>query len=66
VRKTPQEQTYGVHHFNHLKLLLAAVRMPILADTLQDGGCDNEDIHCRQPGEHARGCWLLDALLGKG
>ena len=29
-------------------------RMPILADALQDAGCDNEDIlnHCRQPGEH--------------
>jgi hypothetical protein len=42
-------------------------RMPILADALQDAGCDNEDIlnHCRQPGEHVRGCFLLDLLLGK-
>jgi hypothetical protein len=42
-------------------------RMPILADALQDAGCDNEDIlsHCRQPGEHVRGCWALDLVLGK-
>ncbi len=43
-------------------------RMPILADALHDAGCDNEDIlnHCRQPGEHVRGCWVVDLLLAKG
>jgi hypothetical protein len=42
-------------------------RMPILADALEDAGCDNADIlrHCREPGEHVRGCWVLDLLLGK-
>jgi len=42
-------------------------RMPILADALQDAGCENEDIlnHCRQPGEHVRGCWALDLILDK-
>jgi len=42
-------------------------RMPILADALQDAGCDNEDVlnHCRQPGEHCRGCWAVDLVLGK-
>jgi hypothetical protein len=42
-------------------------RMPILADALEDAGCDNADIlnHCRQPGVHVRGCWVLDLLLGK-
>jgi hypothetical protein len=42
-------------------------RMPILADALQDAGCDNEGIlhHCRQLGEHVRGCWVVDLLLGK-
>jgi hypothetical protein len=41
--------------------------MPILADALQEAGCDNQDIlnHCRQPGEHVRGCFLVDLLLGK-
>ena len=43
-------------------------RMPILADALQDAGCDNADVldHCRQPGEHVRGCWVIDMLLGMG
>jgi hypothetical protein len=41
--------------------------MPILADTLQDAGCDNTDIldHCRGPGQHVRGCWVVDLILGK-
>jgi len=42
-------------------------RMPILADALEDAGCDNADIlnHCRQPGDHVRGCWAVDLVLGK-
>jgi len=42
--------------------------LPILADALEDAAYDNADIlaHCRQPGEHVRGCWVLDLLLGKG
>jgi hypothetical protein len=42
-------------------------RMPILADALEDAGCDDADIlrHCREPGEHVRGCWVVDLLLGK-
>ncbi len=42
-------------------------RHPILADALEDAGCTNTDIlqHCRQPGEHARGCWVVDLVLGK-
>jgi len=41
--------------------------MPILADALQDAGCDNEQIlnHCRQPGVHVRGCFVVDLLLNK-
>jgi hypothetical protein len=41
--------------------------LPILADALQDAGCDNEDIldHCRGPGPHVRGCWVVDLVLGK-
>jgi hypothetical protein len=41
--------------------------MPILADALQDAGCDNDDIlsHCRGEGPHVRGCWVVDLLLGK-
>jgi hypothetical protein len=43
-------------------------RMPILADALQDAGCDNDEVlnHCRAAGwEHVRGCWVVDLLLGK-
>jgi hypothetical protein len=41
--------------------------MPILADALQDAGCDNADIldHCRGTGPHVRGCWVVDLVLGK-
>jgi hypothetical protein len=40
--------------------------MKILADALEEAGCTNPDIltHCRQPGEHVRGCWVIDLLLG--
>ena len=39
--------------------------LAILADALQDAGCDNDDIldHCRGPGPHVRGCWALDLVL---
>jgi len=42
-------------------------RLPILADALEDAGCTNQDIlgHCRSGGEHVRGCWVVDLLLGK-
>ncbi|HJZ55783.1 MAG TPA: hypothetical protein VKE74_12520 [Gemmataceae bacterium] len=42
-------------------------RLPILADALQDAGCENPEIlaHCRGPSPHARGCWVVDLLLGK-
>jgi hypothetical protein len=41
--------------------------MPILADALQDAGCDNEGIlsHCRSSGPHVRGCWVVDLVLAK-
>lgn len=41
--------------------------MPILADALEDAGCDSEVIlaHCRGQGPHVRGCWVLDLLLKK-
>jgi hypothetical protein len=55
--------------------------MPILADALEDAGCDNAELlaHCRDDvkcsdcdggwiplgGPHVRGCWVLDLILGK-
>jgi hypothetical protein len=42
-------------------------RLPILADALEDAACSDVDIlaHCRGPGPHVRGCWVVDLLLGK-
>jgi hypothetical protein len=42
-------------------------RLPELADALEEAGCSSADIlgHCRGPGPHVRGCWVLDLLLGK-
>jgi hypothetical protein len=53
------QQTYDTRDFS---------TMPILADALQDAGCDNADIlnHCRDAdGVHVRGCWVVDLVLGK-
>ena len=42
-------------------------RLPILADALQEAGCDNDDIldHCRHSDLHIRGRWVVDLVLGK-
>jgi hypothetical protein len=39
----------------------------VLADALEDAGCDNAEIlgHLRGPGPHVRGCWVVDLILGK-
>lgn len=41
-------------------------RLPILADALQDAGCEEDQLlaHCRGPGPHVKGCWVIDLLLG--
>lgn len=45
--------------------------MPVLADMLEENGCDNQDVlyHCRQTWkenyQHVRGCWVLDLLTGR-
>jgi hypothetical protein len=43
-------------------------RLPLLADALMDAGCDDQEVlgHCRSPGPHTRGCWVVDLVLGKG
>jgi hypothetical protein len=43
--------------------------MPILADALQDVGCEDEALlnHCRDTSlTHLRGCWVVDLVLGRG
>ena len=41
--------------------------LPVLADALEEAGCTDPDLlaHCRSAEEHARGCWVLDLVLGK-
>ncbi|MCY0993015.1 hypothetical protein OV203_38090 [Nannocystis sp. ILAH1] len=43
-------------------------RLPELADLLVAAGCTHAAAlaHLRGPGPHFRGCWALDAVLGKG
>jgi hypothetical protein len=54
----------GLAHYIHEEQ--AFDRLPILADALEDAGCDDADIldHLRGPGPHVRGCWALDLVLG--
>jgi hypothetical protein len=42
-------------------------RLSVLADALEEAGCVSSEIlaHCRAPGRHVRGCWVVDLLLGK-
>jgi hypothetical protein len=42
-------------------------RLPVLADALEETGCTDAAIlaHLRGSAEHARGCWVVDLLLGK-
>jgi hypothetical protein len=41
--------------------------LPILADALEEAGCDDAAIldHLRGGGPHTRGCWPVDLLLAK-
>lgn len=43
-------------------------RLPILADALQDAGCDNADLlrHCRHDADHGPHCWAVAAILELG
>ena len=42
-------------------------KMPYLGDALEEAGCADAQIlaHCRGPGPHVRGCWVLDLILGR-
>jgi hypothetical protein len=41
--------------------------LPALGDALARAGCTDAEVlaHCRGPGPHVRGCWVVDLLLGK-
>jgi hypothetical protein len=52
------QQMYGSRDFT---------AMPILADALEDAGCENRHIldHCRGSDPHVRSCWVLTLMLAK-
>jgi hypothetical protein len=58
---TVQKIAQGIYDKRAFDLML------ILADALEEAGCTEQDIlaHCRSGGEHVRGCWVVDLLLGK-
>jgi hypothetical protein len=43
------------------------VAILVLADALEEAGCAEDALleHCRSGVTHVRGCWALDAILGK-
>lgn len=52
------QQIYDQQNFN---------RLSKLAEVLEKCGCTDSEIltHCRQPGPHSLGCWVLDLILDK-
>jgi hypothetical protein len=46
---------------------LDPARLAILADALEDAGCEDAELlgHLRSEGPHCRGCWPVDLLLGR-
>ncbi|AMV28247.1 hypothetical protein VT84_27840 [Gemmata sp. SH-PL17] len=70
----PQSGTIAPEFLTSTVILLAKAihsdcafdRMPILADALQDAGCQDADIlnHCRVQGRHSRTCHVLNRILG--
>lgn len=46
---------------------LDSTSLAVLADALEEAGCDNADVlaHCRQPGTHVRGCWVVDLVSAR-
>jgi hypothetical protein len=47
--------------------LLDPARLALLADALEEEGCTTAELltHLRSGGEHVRGCWVVDAVLGR-
>jgi hypothetical protein len=47
--------------------LLDAARLSVLADALEDAGCEDAEVvsHLRSPEPHVRGCWAVDLVRGR-
>jgi hypothetical protein len=41
-------------------------RMPVLADAMAKARCTDAELlaHCRGPGRHVKGCWVVDLICG--
>ncbi len=63
LRVTPTAQAVA----SGLYLAGAFHELPILADALEEGGCTEPEAlsHCRRPGGHVKGCWVVDLVLDK-
>jgi hypothetical protein len=50
----------------HIRKESAYENLPILADALEEAGCDRATIlsHCRAPLPHQETCWVVELLLG--
>src|SRR4051812_9910492 len=70
-RPVPLDPALGTPAVVHLARSIyddrAFDQLPILADALEDAGCTSREVleHCRGPGPHVRGCWVVDLVLGK-
>jgi hypothetical protein len=68
--QTPTVTALAQAAYDHRSLpagTLEPARLAVLADALEEAGCDNADVlsHLRQSGEHVRGCWVVDLLTGR-
>ena len=68
--RTPQVVALAQAAYDQRELpsgTLDGARLAVLADALEEAGCTDADIlgHLRGPGPHVRGCWVVDALLGR-
>jgi hypothetical protein len=68
--RTPDVQTFARAAYDNRTLpsgTLEPERLALLADALEEAGCDNPGVlgHLRGGGTHVRGCWAVDAILGK-
>jgi hypothetical protein len=68
--QTPQVAALAQAAYDERELpagTLDLARLAVLADALEEAGCDQADLlgHLRGPGPHVRGCWAVDLVLGK-
>ena len=68
--RTPQVVALAQAAYDERELpagTLDAGGFAVLADALEEAGCADPALlnHCRRPGVHVRGCWMVDLLLGQ-